>query len=774
MERYPGLDSLTPREYTVLSVMSDGLTNDGIAARLSLGRKTVEAAASSIFMKLGLGETPLENRRVSAVRIFLDGCSMHPDGSFPNPPSAFIGRRQELEALATLVDRHRFVTIVGPGGIGKTRLAIELGLRRTDPGPARFVDLAAAGVTAVVEAFFDAMALRHAAPAEELHRLHRWLRSNPCMVIIDNAEHVLDDVRRIVAPLSNLPGVALLVTSRVPLRMDGEHVWQTPNMNRADALTLLIDRATAAGADPASFQDHSLLGAWSNWLDGMPLAIELMAHRLAAVPMAHVATDLSGFPDVRSTGGGRHASIRAVVNESLQTLDEDERLLFQRLSVFVGGFSLDVAQACFADRIERDVAVVLERIVRTSLVSFKSNRYRMLEPIRQCANELLSETERSSVEDSLIRWCVDFSAKSYRGFAHDPVRWRPLLIAESGNIDRALSLALATDRVGDALRIVGRLWNFWTTEHAIKGWNRINEVLASTKGNEDRADHAAALMGAGWLAHHLRRTTDARSLLSSSAETFAVLGDAESLAVSLHLLAQQYDEPERFDRPIELAHAHSLPHTESWACAMKGEWLVRAGRGWPAALEYFERAERTSRATHMVAALAGSLRAKANAMLTTNFMGESTHSWEAIDLVAAEGEQIVRSAPGAWQLADIISVRCRNDLRNGRIDDAHARCITLLETVRLTDDPSALAEAALIAAAVLSSQGLQSNCHELVLRAGPILFDIAGPITAAQTLAPRSELYAGLLEGLHCPRIDLGSLLDLIDQAIRDLLAPTR
>ena len=771
MERHPGLAALTPREYTVLSVMSDGLTNDGIAAQLSLGRKTVEAAASSIFMKLGLRETALENRRVSAVRIFLDRCSMDSDGSFPNPASEFIGRREELEALATLVGRHRLVTIVGPGGIGKTRLAVELGIRRAEPETARFVDLAAAGDAAVIEAFFDALGLRHAAPAEGLHRLQHWLRSNPCMVIIDNAEHVLDDVRRIVGPLSSVPGVALLVTSRVPLGLDGEHVWQTPNMNIADALTLLIDRAAAAGADPASLQDHSVLSAWSDWLDGMPLAIELMAHRLAAVPIAHIAKDLSGLPDARSTGGDRHASIQAVVNESLQTLDEDEKLLFRSMSVFVGGFSLDIARMCFADRIERDIAVAMERLVRTSLVSFGSNRYRILEPIRQCGNELLSETERSSVQDSVIRWCVDFSEQSYRGFAHDPIRWRPLLTDESGNIDRALSLALANDRTEDALRIVGRLWNFWTTEHAMKGWDRVNEVLASVHGTEDQATHAAALMGAGWLAYHLRRADDARSLLTSSAETFEAIGDAESLAVSLHLLAQQYDDPERFDRPIELAHAHSLPHTESWACAMKGEWLIRAGRGWPTALEFFERAERTSRAAHMSAALAGALRAKAHSMLTTNFTGETTHSWEAIDLVAAEGEQIVRSAPGAWQLADILSVRCRNDLQHGCIDDAHARCITLLETVRVTDDPSALSEAALIAAAVLASHGRQTNCRDLVLRAGPIFFDLAGPIAAAQTIEPRSELYPALLEGLDLPRIDVGELLDLIDQATRELLA---
>ena len=763
--------NLSAREFEVLAAMADGLTNDGIASHLSLGRKTVEAAVGSVFVKLGLRETTFENRRVMAVKIFLAESSPS-SGMLPSPPSAFVGRTEELAQLEDVVRKHRVVTVAGPGGMGKTRLAIELGRCRVERGlPVRFVDLAAAGDTAVLEAIFDAFGLLMLRSGGGLRPLERALRAKPSLVIIDNAEHVLDRVAAIVSTLSTIPKIELLVTSREPLNSENEFVWRIPSMNRSDSRRLLIDRTTTGGAPSASLDDSDVIDLWTDWLDGMPLAIELIARRLASLPIQHVTAGRHELPNLlQRPGPGRHANLRSVFNASVESLDDEARTLFARLSVFVGGFTLDAAHECFGDNLTDGIDLVLERLVSASLVSFGLARYRMLEPIRQYANELLVRSDQQgAAEDRLVKWCVRFAQHSYRGFALDPVRWRPMLTAESGNIDAALASALAVGNVGDALRIVGRLWNFWTTEHAAKGWDRVNQVLESLDGTEDVPDRALALLGAGWLAHHMRNAEAARTLLGQSADLFEGLDDDESLTIALHLLAQEHDEPERFDRPIELAHMTSNAFIESWACAMKGEWSMRHRRGWQVALACLDRAKQTSRRARLDAPLAGTLRAKAHSMLTANWLGETSHAWQEIDNVAAECEKIVRRAPGAWQLADILSVRCRNDLADGRLESARARTVLLLEHTQLTDDPSVLSEAVLIAATALAAMNDTEVARKLVANAGPVFYDLAGPFSIALTLDPRNELYADVSRHLAEPRADVTDLLDLADQAAAHL-----
>ncbi len=253
--------------------------------------------------------------------------------------------------------------------------------------------------------------------------------------------------------------------------------------------------------------------------------------------------------------------------------------------------------------------------------------------------------------------------------------------------------------------------------------------------------------------------------MGQSAELFEGLDDDESLTIALYLLAQEHDEPERFDRPIELAHMASNAFIESWACAMKGEWSMRHRRGWDVALACLDRAEQTSRRARLDAPLAGTLRAKAHSMLTANWLGETSHTWQEIDFVAAECEKIVRRAPGAWQLADILSVRCRNDLADGRLESARARTALLLEQAQLTDDPSAVSEAVLIAATALATMNDTEVARKLVANAGPVYYDLAGPFNVALTLDPQAELYADVSNHLVEPRADMTNLLDLADEA---------
>ena len=229
-------------------------------------------------------------------------------------------------------------------------------------------------------------------------------------------------------------------------------------MNRSDARRLLIDRTTHGGALSAGLDDGDAIDLWTDWLDGMPLAIELIAHRLASLPIQHVTAGRHELPDLlRRPGPGRHANLRSVFDSSVASLDENAETLFARVSVFVGGFTLDAARECFGNNLNDGIDLVLEPLVSASLVSFGPTRYRMLEPIRQYANELLVRSdERGEADARLVTWCVRLAQQSYRGFVVDPVRWRPLLTAEGGNIDAALASALT---VGNVPR---RAPNRWT------------------------------------------------------------------------------------------------------------------------------------------------------------------------------------------------------------------------------------------------------------------------------------------------------------------------
>ena len=230
-------------------------------------------------------------------------------------------------------------------------------------------------------------------------------------------------------------------------------------------------------------------------------------------------------------------------------------------------------------------------------------------------------------------------------------------------------------------------------------------MLDSLDGSEEVSDRALALLGPDGSLTTCETQRPRRSLLGQSADLFERLDDAESLTIALYLLAQEHDEPERFDRPIALAHIAQFRIHRAGRVAMKGEWSMQdavAAGTWRAARASTEQSKPAA-GRDSTRHSAGTLRAKAHAMLTANWLGETSHTWEEIDNVAADCEKIVRRAPGAWQLADILSVRCRNDLANGRLDSAGARTALLLEQAQLTDDPSAVSEAVLIAATTLAT-----------------------------------------------------------------------
>ena len=388
-------------------------------------------------------------------------------GNLPHPLTSFVGRERERGEILRLLDRVRMLTLIGPGGCGKTRLAIET-LAGMEPPPDGiwFVELAGLTDGALV-AQATALAVGVPIPAQRSAQeaLGAHLAGRQAIVVLDNCEHVIDACARLTEDLLRAgPGVRVLATSREPLHCEGEVAWRVPSL--AEASRLFVERA---GADPdfsPTEQDEATIEEICRRLDGMPLAIELAAARVAALSLDQIAARLGDSLDVLA-GGSRTArtrqqTLRATIEWSHDLLTGEERVLFRRLAVFAGGFTLEAAEeVCAGGAIaRRKIVDLLARLVDKSLVSVTGRRFRLLDTIRQYAAERLdAATEHDTVAVRHLDWCLALAQE------HDPLSAGPrrslrTLEIEHDNLRAGLTFALRRDPQA-ALRLATSLWRFW-------------------------------------------------------------------------------------------------------------------------------------------------------------------------------------------------------------------------------------------------------------------------------------------------------------------------
>jgi len=328
--------------------------------------------------------------------------------NFPMLLTSFVGRGAEKTELREILAQHRLVTLTGAGGVGKTRLAVQIaammegqfghGLWYVDLSPITDPDV-------VPVAAARALGLPDQPGRSTIDTLTRFIGEHQMLVVLDNCEHLLDACAAlVVALLGACPGLTLLTTSREPIGVAGEVTWRVPSLSLADeAVELFSDRARRVRPD-FRLADHNAAAVTEicRRLDGLPLAIELAAARVRALALAEI---LDGLRDRFRllTGGARTAvrrqqTLRAAVDWSHALLTEPERILFRRLAVFMGGFDLDAAQAVAGgDEVQRHkVLDELTLLVDKSLVVAEnaggSTRYRLLETVRQYAQEHLGES----------------------------------------------------------------------------------------------------------------------------------------------------------------------------------------------------------------------------------------------------------------------------------------------------------------------------------------------------------------------------------------------
>ena len=345
----------------------------------------------------------------------------HRPERMPSPRTSFVGRDEELATVATGLTGARIVTLLGPGGAGKTRLATEVARRhgRTFAGGVEWVGLAAVrDEGAVAYAVADALGIQDLGRGPVEDGLITALYDRRALVVFDNCEHVLDATAHLVETLiAACPDIAVVATSRERLGIDGEQVValqplaSTPDLD-APAVRLFLDRLSSASPSASTPEsDLNQVAALCTRLDGLPLALELAAARASTLGIEVVSDRASGglldlLDRGRRTADERHRSLRAVVDWSYRLLDEPERRLFERLSIFVGGFSLERAEVVCGDRAvpARQIGRLLAELVEKSMVVSSGHiggdtdmpldgdaRHRILETLRDFAEERLVE-----------------------------------------------------------------------------------------------------------------------------------------------------------------------------------------------------------------------------------------------------------------------------------------------------------------------------------------------------------------------------------------------
>jgi predicted ATPase/class 3 adenylate cyclase len=520
-------------------------------------------------------------------------------GGLPVPLNSFVGHRGDLERLVELVERERLVTLTGPGGSGKTRMAMQAATEVARRGEAVWL----AELAPVRDGDLVAQAVATAADVESgpdpLEALWDQGERLAAVLVLDNCEHVLDACSAITRRLLGAaPGLRVLATSREPMGLAEERVWPVrplavpdesvrdpAELARVESVRLLLDRARALNPDLVlDTDDVTPVVRICKALDGMPLAIELAAGRLRSISFAELAARLDNQFSVlvrsrpATPDEERHRTLRMTFDWSYDLLTDEQQTLARSLSVFAGGFRLDMVEGLCRGR-GLDVLDALDELVAKSLVTFDpaTARYRLLEPLRQYLAQRLDEAEETeSVQPAHARAVAHLCDRVGLRLLADQKRHSRRLREEAGNIDVALQWAQDHDHAL-AVRIVGALGLYWYFYDQVSGRRWCGPFI------DDTADvapltRARALLAAGMVAQNDgdwdRAVTRMRDALAIYRATDGTVGEAASLFLLGVTLASPWN-PE-----------HSAHRDESTQCfeeslrlyARLGDWV---GASWP-------------------------------------------------------------------------------------------------------------------------------------------------------------------------------------------------
>ncbi|GAA3649236.1 BTAD domain-containing putative transcriptional regulator [Lentzea roselyniae] len=499
-----------------------------------------------------------------------------PHRGVPAQLTSFVGRDEDLRRVAKWLQENRLVTLIGPGGTGKTRLAVEVASR--EQGEVAFVDLSA--TTDVARALLDGAGVREAGllSAGALcveDRLHAALATRDVLLVVDNCEHVVDDAARVLgAVLAACPGVRVLATSREPLGITGETLSPVSALDDEAAVRLFEDRAQAV--KPGFSADREVIVDVCRRLDGIALAIELAAARVRSLPIAEIAARLDDRFRLLSRGSRtaapRHRTLHAVVEWSWDLLTEAERDLAARFTVFHGSAGLDAAVAITGSDVD-----TLSSLVDKSLIEVTGDRYRMLDTIRAfCATHAPDLAERHA------RWFLARAQEAEPHLrAHDQVEWLTRLGADHDNLTAALRWATVHD-VGLALELVAALATYyWCRGLRTEAAQRAEAVIRACgeTAPPGRAQEYALCLLLAWPI----ATGDQSGRIGQADALLCALDGPPRYPIMTMMWGMALGAPENDSQTWH--HRNRLIGTDSWsrALALVGDGLMARMQGDPIA-----------------------------------------------------------------------------------------------------------------------------------------------------------------------------------------------
>ena len=485
----------------------------------------------------------------------------------PSPPTRLIGRDVELATLRDLITEPdaRLVTITGPGGSGKTRLAVELGTRlRDDLGwHVALADLTGLRTAALVlPTIAAALGVKEGGDRSLAEATAVVLGDREVIAVVDNFEHVIDTAAGLADLLAAAPGLRLIVTSRQALRLRWEREYPlsplelpagdgpgtAETIGAAPAVELLVDRIRRVRPGFSLDDDNAAaLGEICRRLDGLPLAIELAAARLRVLSpqdlLHRLEHRLDSLAAASPDAPDRHRTLRATIAWSHDHLSPDEQRVFRRLGVFAGGAGLEAVEAVCSDDDGVDSATVLDLVaglvdkslVVTGVDAAGRTRFRLLETIREFAVEALFEAgEVEATWDRHLAWHLGLAERAWDGFWTAAMRdWLLTVETEIDNLRSALDHAAGAGDPRMGLRIGAALWPFWDVRgHYREGAHRLAHLLERAPAAPS-PERGRALSAQGWLVALLGDFESAMALIDEGLPQVRAGGTAQQLAWTL-------------------------------------------------------------------------------------------------------------------------------------------------------------------------------------------------------------------------------------------------